>query len=85
MISPHDSRRLYYGGDRVYRSDDRGESSDTLLGGRAEREREERTRRVAEAMPSRLVIDTTMSLAPGGVVLVTFDQNTRRLTMRKEP
>jgi hypothetical protein len=64
---------------------DRGAPSDTLLGGRAEREREERTRRVAEAMPSRLVIDTTMSLVPGGVVLVTFDQNTRRLTMRKEP
>ena len=64
---------------------DRGTSSDTLLGGREEREREERTRRVAEAMPSRLVIDTTMTLVPGGVVLVTFDQNTRRLTMRKEP
>ena len=64
---------------------DRGASSDTLLGGRAEREREERTRRVAEAMPSRLVIDTTMTLRSGRVVLVTFDQNTRRLTMRKEP
>lgn len=59
--------------------------SDTMLGGRAEREREERTRRVADAMPSRLVIDTMMTLVPGGVVLVTFDQNTRRLTMRKEP
>lgn len=65
--------------------DNRRASSDTLLGGRAEREREERTRRVAEAMPSRLVIDTTMTLVPGRVVLVTFDQNTRRLTMRKEP
>lgn len=62
-----------------------GAPSDTLLGGRAEREREERTRRVAEAMPSRLVIDTTMTLVPGGVVLITFDQNARRLTMRKEP
>lgn len=59
--------------------------SDTLLGGRAERERDERTRRVAEAMPPRLVLDTTMTFAPGGVVLITFDQNTRRLTMRKEP
>ena len=63
----------------------RSAPSDTMLGGRAEREREERTRRVAEAMPSRLVIDTMMTLVPGGVVLVTFDQNTRRLTMRKEP
>jgi hypothetical protein len=65
--------------------ENRGAPSDTMLGGRAEREREERTRRVAEAMPSRLVIDTMMTLVPGGVVLVTFDQNTRRLTMRKEP
>lgn len=63
----------------------RPEASDTLLGGRAEREREERTRRVAEAMPSRLVLDTTMTLVPGGVVLITFDQNARRLTARMEP
>jgi hypothetical protein len=65
--------------------ENRRTQSDTLLGGREEREREERTRRVAEAMPSRLVIDTTMTFVPGGVVLVTFDDNTRRLTMRKEP
>ena len=26
IISPHNSRRLYYGGERLYRSDDRGES-----------------------------------------------------------
>src|SRR5687767_15351314 len=24
IVSPHQSRRLYYGGDRLYRSDDRG-------------------------------------------------------------
>lgn len=65
--------------------DQRAVPSDTLLGGRAEREREERTRRVAEAMPSKLVIDTTMTLVAGSVLLVTFDQNTRRLTMRREP
>ena len=58
--------------------------ADTLLGGRAERERDERTRRVAEAMPARLVLDTTMTLVPGGVVLITFDQNTRRLATRTE-
>lgn len=61
------------------------QASDTLLGGRADREREERTRRVAEAMPSRLVLDTTLALRPGGVVLVMFDQSSRRLTMKKEP
>lgn len=65
--------------------DRRDSLSDTLLGGRAEREREERTRRVAEAMPPRLALDTTMTLVTGRVVLITFDQNTRRLTMRKEP
>jgi hypothetical protein len=65
--------------------ENRGTRSDTLLGGREERERQERSRRDAEAMPSRLVIDSTMTLVPGGVVLVTFDENTRRLTMRKEP
>jgi photosystem II stability/assembly factor-like uncharacterized protein len=26
IISPHDARRLYFGGDRLYRSDDRGDS-----------------------------------------------------------
>ena len=46
---------------------------------------EERTRRVAEAMPPRLVIDTTMTLIPNGVVLITFDRDTRRLTLQKEP
>ena len=60
-------------------------ASDTLLGGRAERERDERSRRVAEAMPPRLVLDTTLTLTEGGVVLITFDQTSRRLTMKKEP
>ena len=61
------------------------EVSDTLLGVRAERERDERSRRVAEAMPPRLVLDSTLTLTKGGVVLITFDQNSRRLTMKKEP
>jgi photosystem II stability/assembly factor-like uncharacterized protein len=30
IISPHSSRRLYYGGDRLYRSDDRGDSWATI-------------------------------------------------------
>jgi hypothetical protein len=60
-------------------------AADTLLGGRAEREREERTRRVAEAMPQRLVLDTLMNLATRGVVLITFNNETRRLTARTEP
>lgn len=58
--------------------------ADTLLGGRAEREREERTRRMAQAMPQRLVLDTLMNLDTHGVVLITFDNETRRLTVRTE-
>jgi hypothetical protein len=58
-----------------------GAVTDTLLGGRAERERAERSRRVAEAMPARLALDTTITLRPGGVALITFDQNARRLTI----
>ena len=58
-----------------------GAVTDTLLGGRAERERAERSRRVAEAMPARLALDTTITLLPGGVALITFDQNARRLTI----
>lgn len=59
--------------------------SDTLLGGRAEREREERSRREAEAMPAHLAIDTTMNLVSGRVILVSFDQLARRLTIRERP
>jgi hypothetical protein len=58
--------------------------ADTLLGGRAEREREERSRRVAEAMPARLVLDTLVRIGRARVVLVTFDNNTRRLVARME-
>lgn len=61
------------------------EVRDTLLGGRAERERDERARRMAEAMPRRLVLDTLMTLAARRVVLITFDNSARRLTARTEP
>lgn len=58
--------------------------TDTLLGGRAERERDERTRRAAEAMPARLVLDTLVNVGPARVILVTFDDNARRLVARLE-
>ena len=68
--------------------DSSGEGSrvgaDTLLGGRAERERDERTRRAAEAMPARLVLDTLVTIGQSRVVLVTFDDNARRLVARLE-
>lgn len=58
--------------------------ADTLLGGRAERERDERTRRTAEAMPARLILDTLVTIGQARVVLVTFDNETRRLVARME-
>ncbi|HEX6314306.1 MAG TPA: hypothetical protein VFZ73_05580 [Gemmatimonadaceae bacterium] len=61
------------------------QAADTLLGGRAEREREERSRRTAEAMPQRLVLDTVLNVPSMRVVLVTFDNNARRLVARMEP
>lgn len=61
------------------------EAADTLLGGRADRERDERARRTAEAMPQRLVVDTVMTIPAKRVVLVTFDNNVRRLVARMEP
>ncbi|HEY5545735.1 MAG TPA: hypothetical protein VIK50_06735 [Gemmatimonadaceae bacterium] len=59
-------------------------ATDTLMGGRAQREREERSRREAEAIPARLVLDTLLSLAPRRVVLVTFNDDARRLVARME-
>jgi hypothetical protein len=58
--------------------------TDTLMGGRAERERDERARRTAEAIPARLSLDTLLSIHPRRVVLVTFDDNARRLLARME-
>ena len=58
--------------------------TDTLMGGRAERERDERARRTAEAIPARLSLDTLLSIQPRRVVLVTFDDNARRLMARME-
>jgi hypothetical protein len=43
------------------------------------REREERRRERQEALPARLTLDTSVVLAPGGVVLVTYDPSGRRL------
>lgn len=61
-----------------------GQPADTLMGGRAERERDERARRAAEAMPARLKLDTLLTVAARRVVLVTFDNSTRRLVARME-
>jgi hypothetical protein len=46
---------------------------------RATREREERRRQQQEALPAALVLDTSVTLAPGAVLLVTYDPSARRL------
>ena len=62
-----------------------GQGADTLLGAREGREMDERRRRVAEAIPARLILDTTVALAAGGVVLVTWDAGSRKLVSKIGP
>ncbi|MCC6928745.1 MAG: hypothetical protein IT359_07120 [Gemmatimonadaceae bacterium] len=59
-----------------------GAESDTVLGEREGREREERARRAAESIPARLSLDTTITLGAGRVVLVTYDGARRVLVAR---
>ena len=58
---------------------------DTLLGGRAEREADERQRREAEAIPPVVRLDTVLTLSRGRVVLVGYDETRRRLVARTGP
>jgi hypothetical protein len=53
--------------------------------GEPSREDDERRRRRAEAIPPVLTIDTTISLAPRAVVLVTYDALARRLVLKGRP
>ncbi|HET6679981.1 MAG TPA: hypothetical protein VFG84_02160, partial [Gemmatimonadaceae bacterium] len=56
-----------------------------IYAGRAEREVEERERRRRAAVPAALVLDTTVTIHPGTVRLVTFDSEARRLVLRHSP
>jgi hypothetical protein len=47
--------------------------------GHEDREEEARRRAVAERVPARLAWDSTVRLAPAAVLLVTYDQEERRL------
>lgn len=58
------------------------EADTGLFAGRAEREATERVRRARAAIPPELVLDTTVTLAPRQVGLVTFDAIQRRLAIR---
>ena len=52
-----------------------------IFAGRAQRETVERTRRAGAAIPPRLVLDTSLVLAPRAVTLVTFNAERRALQM----
>ncbi|HWP02813.1 MAG TPA: hypothetical protein VNL96_05115 [Gemmatimonadaceae bacterium] len=66
-------------------SDTVATTSDTLLGARAMRELDERRRRAAEAVPPHLVLDTIVHLEPRAVLLVAYDERTRRLVALDRP
>jgi hypothetical protein len=57
----------------------RSEPDTGIFAGRAEREDVERSRRRRAAIPSLLVLDTTLVFAPGRVVLVTLNAERRVL------
>jgi hypothetical protein len=52
---------------------------------RGEREREERLRQRQERLPPRLRIDTTVNLAPGAVLLISYDPIEQRLVALTSP
>lgn len=55
-----------------------------IFAGRAQREAAEHARRAGAAIPPQLAIDTTITLVAGRVMVVTFDQETRRLLLLEE-
>lgn len=55
------------------------------LADRSAREDDERRRRIAQAIPPILAIDTTVTLAPRTVLLVTYDERQRRLVILQAP
>lgn len=62
------------------------DSAVATVGDRARREVDERRRRDADAVPARLALRETVTLAPREVLLVTYDRGTRRLrTLRGTP
>lgn len=60
-------------------ADSSGVPPTDLLGERGRREVDERARSTAAAIAPTLVLDTTMMLDPGRVLLVTYDGDTRQL------
>lgn len=56
--------------------------SDVAIETRAGREVTERARRRLAAVPAMLALDTTVTVVPGAVLLVTFDADARSLRLR---
>lgn len=67
-------------GDESGEEDDAGISAD-----RGERERAERTRRQRAALPAAVVLDTSLVMEAGRVVVVTFDADERRFAVVPVP
>jgi len=61
--------------------DDDDEAPESGPRDRGEREREERQRERQEALPARLELTRSVALAPGSVVLVTYEPSRRRLVL----
>lgn len=58
---------------------DDDDSVRSVLGERERREAEERSRSTRAAIAPRLVLDTSVTMEPGRVLLVTYDADARRL------
>lgn len=56
-----------------------------VVPGRARREMDERRRRQEESVPAELRLDVDLTLEPGQVVLVSYDQRSRRLISVSDP
>lgn len=71
---------------RPERKEDDHDDDDTgTFAGRAQREVVERDRRARAAIPPLLVLDTTVTLTAGRVLLVTMDRGRRTLTLLDRP
>ena len=66
------------------RDDDNATGQTGVIPGREGREAEERRRRQEEAIPAELDLSVDAPLAAGEVLLISYDQGTRRLVARRD-
>ncbi len=60
------------------------EADSGISAGREEREAVERARRGRAAVPARLVLDTSLTIAPRGVTVITLSQERRELEILRD-